>query len=90
VFRCSNKDIIALDNEAAPKDATPLLHEVLRDGKLIQNLPSIHESRKYTAQCLAQLPEEFHDLTHSAAYEVQLSDELTKLHQEIAAKVSPH
>jgi nicotinate phosphoribosyltransferase len=90
VYRFQNRDVIALDDEPPSKDGVPLLQDVLKNGKLIRDLPPIEESRKYAAECLSYFPENFHDLTHPADYDVQLSDALTNLHKQIADKVRSH
>jgi nicotinate phosphoribosyltransferase len=84
------KDLISLDSELPPKNGIPLLETYVQDGKLIRSLPSLTETQKFTKENLAQLPQQFHELTKPAEYEVTHSDNLKALHDSIAAQLKSH
>jgi nicotinate phosphoribosyltransferase len=83
-------DLIALEDEPAPKNGAPLLKHVVKNGKLVSELPPIEESRKHALTNLARLPMEFHDLQKPAKYEVGLSEKLSDLYNSIAHRVGSH
>jgi len=59
------RDTIALADETAP--GTPLLHEVMRDGRRVAPLPSLAESRDHCRVSVMRLPAALHEL--SGAYD---------------------
>lgn len=56
------KDVIGLATEKAPAGARALLRPVIRDGKLIEALPSLAAVRETAAAKLVQLPPGFKDI----------------------------
>ena len=84
------RDLIALDSEPAPKNGIPLLETYFQDGKLVRSLPPLTETQKFAIENLAKLPEQFHELTKPAEYEVAHSDNLKALHESIAAQLKSH
>jgi nicotinate phosphoribosyltransferase len=50
-------DLIALENEASPEGARPLLRQVLADGRRLQQLEPLAEARERCRLTLTQLPE---------------------------------
>ena len=88
VFRMSDGDLdtgdtIARADEDLP--GRPLLGPVMRDGKRIT--PSTHnltETRRYTAEQMARLPESVRDLPEAdPPYPVETSPALNAYHQEV-------
>lgn len=80
------KDIIALEDEKID-DATPLLLQYLKDGKLIQKLPTLFEIRKYHQKQIASLSERFKKISNEKVeYPVFLSKKLKKTMKELQNK----
>jgi nicotinate phosphoribosyltransferase len=71
------RDVIALADESAVCE--PLLMEVVENGKLSYNLPSLGQIRAVASENLSKLPEEYKTLTNAPAYPVELSLKLREL-----------
>jgi nicotinate phosphoribosyltransferase len=84
------RDLIALENEPAPQHGIPLLEDVIKNGALVRELPTIEDSRKFAHDNLSHLSNEFHDLKKAAQYEINLSEKLIDLHKRIAGEIAPH
>ena len=56
-----------------------LLQPIMRDGKLVNPLPSLMDSRNHTAEQLAQLPPALKRLEPAGPYEVRISEALGEL-----------
>lgn len=71
------KDVIGLATEKVPGGARALLRPVIRDGKLIEAMPSLKTVRETAAVQLAQLPSGFKDIdkkrTGKAGYTAAIS-----------------
>ena len=82
--KCFIKDIIALEDEKID-NATPLLLQYLKDGKLIQKLPSLFEIRKYHQKQITSLSERFKKISNEEVeeYPVFLSIKLKKLMKKL-------
>jgi nicotinate phosphoribosyltransferase len=77
------KDIIALEDEKID-NATPLLLQYLKDGKLIQKLPTLCEIRKYHQKQIASLSERFKKISNEKVeYPVFLSGKLKRIMKEL-------
>jgi nicotinate phosphoribosyltransferase len=83
-------DLITLDDESPPENGFPLLEVVIKNGKLTKDLPDLNESRKNAIHSLVHFPQAFHDVTNIATYDVQLSQKLIHLHNQIAHKIVTH
>ena len=70
-------DVIAAADEPPVSDG-PLLKPVMRSGVLIEPLPSLAESQRYTQRQLAELPPQFKALREPAPYPVRYSVELER------------
>ncbi len=85
VYRCVDDaglysgDTIALATEPPPSDATPLLGEVMRDGRILSPHPTLDESRATFIRNFAALPEAYKALRGAAVYPVDLSPAITEL-----------
>ena len=95
VYRCADDaglysgDTIALATEAPPSAATPLLDEVMRDGRILRPHPTLDESRATFTRNFAALPEAYKALRGTATYPVQLSPAITELQTRITEAVHP-
>ncbi len=65
----------------------PLLVDVLKDGSLVCDIPSLEEMRRARRQDLERLDVGVKRLVNPHTYHVSLSDELWKLKQEMIRKV---
>ncbi|HEY9584597.1 MAG TPA: nicotinate phosphoribosyltransferase [Candidatus Paceibacterota bacterium] len=71
-------DTIALENEKT--GGKPLLQEVMRNGKVVKNLPDIESLKKYTLNQLKTLPDYLKVLEESKkTYPVRISDKIESL-----------
>jgi nicotinate phosphoribosyltransferase len=76
-------DVIALDSEPPPPDATPLLRRVIADGvPLPDALPPLPEIVAAATANLSALPEPYHALSGAPAYPVRFSDGLLALREQ--------
>jgi len=70
------RDLLSLAEEPCPEGAAPLLQCYMRDGKVIDELPSLDEIRHSTASELKRLAPPLHQLESAQAYPVELSQKL--------------
>jgi nicotinate phosphoribosyltransferase len=80
------RDTIALRSEAMDA-GTPLLQPVMAEGRIIQPLPSLAESRDYFHDQFARLPEAHKDLQDPAPYPVSLSPGLQDLQSRVVQQI---
>jgi nicotinate phosphoribosyltransferase len=81
------KDIIVLEEEKID-NATPLLLQYLKEGQLIQKLPSLHEIKKYHQNQMSSLPEKFKKIGHEKVkYPIYLSRKLQKIIQKLKKEI---
>lgn len=80
-------DIIQLDHESAPANAKDLLTFVLREGRLVYNIPSLAETRARALDSLESLPPDYARLSTEQDYPVRLSEELTTLARLTALRI---
>lgn len=79
VVRFADRDLLCLDHEAWQAERAggrPLLTEVLRDGILVRDLPTLTDSRARRARELAAFPATVRDLDRPEPWPVALSDAL--------------
>lgn len=83
VYRVKDKDgfykedILCLEGEKI--EAEPLLICVMKDGKIIYNLPNLAEIQKFLRENLDRLPLQFKRLKDKSFYPVKISPRLKKL-----------
>ena len=81
------KDIIVLEEEKID-NATPLLLQYLKEGQLIQKLPTLHEIKKYHQKQISSLPERFKKISHEKVkYPIYLSRKLQKIIKELKKEI---
>jgi len=78
-------DLIAIENEMLPS-AEPLLSEVMRGGRLINQLPGLENIRARAAEGVSYLHPRYRKLTDAAAYPVRYSDRLEEARSELMSK----
>jgi len=81
VYRSDGFDTLALEGEKA--EGRPLLRKCVSAGKLVEELPTIHESREYATRNLKSLPLELRRIDEAVPYEVKISDELGSLTERL-------
>ncbi len=80
------KDIISLDDEAV-ENAEPLLEQVVKNGKIVCERPTLDEIRQTAAQNFSKLPDKYRKLDGSPAYPVEFSPGLAALRETIVEKI---
>ncbi|MDD5473508.1 MAG: nicotinate phosphoribosyltransferase [Candidatus Methanoperedens sp.] len=80
------KDVISLDDEAV-ENAEPLLEQVVKNGKIVCERPTLDEIRQTVAQNFSKLPDKYKKLDGSPAYPVELSPGLAALRKTIVEKI---
>jgi nicotinate phosphoribosyltransferase len=76
-------DEIALEDEPAPKGSTALLQKYLEQGKLIREIPPLHETREFHRQQVGLLPFKFTSIVPTAeSFPVLFSERLKRFMQE--------
>ena len=79
-------DVIGLSDEIH-HDSRPLLQPVLKRGQPIAPQPSIHDSRSYCLQRVAELPAGVRQLRDWDAYPVSISDRLRSTSRMVETRV---
>jgi len=77
------EDILALENEAPPPHANPILLRILVRGRRARKLPSIQESRRRAKNEVSRLPSRFKELENPQPSPVRLSSRLQTLAESL-------
>jgi nicotinate phosphoribosyltransferase len=86
VYRYPDRDVVALYNECNREfEGEPLLRPVLAEGKLIEPLPKLAESRARAVAAVSHLPEELRQLNVTVGRRVEVSDRLLALADSVRA-----
>ncbi len=80
------RDVIALRDEDLA-GARPLLKPVMRQGRIVQPLPSLNDSREHFQAQFTHLPEPYKALENPPAYPVELSPGLKDLQSRVETKL---
>jgi nicotinate phosphoribosyltransferase len=84
------RDILALASEDQNHGARPLLQQVIQNGDLIVELPSLQDIAQRTAQSVASLPGSVRQVYDPAPYNVEVTTDLDTLMKSVRKKtVSP-
>ncbi len=78
------KDIICAYDESF--DGKPLLKQYIKDGKLVEELPSLKEIQQKAINSLNSLPEEFKDITKTVYYLPEISPKIENEIKELQEK----
>jgi nicotinate phosphoribosyltransferase len=74
-----SKDIIGLFSEKAPKNTTPLLEPVIKNGALVKELPEISTIRRYAGERLHSLPAHCLNIPNGRYLKVEFSEGIMRL-----------
>ncbi|MCZ7403207.1 MAG: nicotinate phosphoribosyltransferase [Candidatus Methanoperedens sp.] len=80
------KDIISLDDEIVD-NAEPLLKQVVKNGKIICNRPSLDMIRQRAALNFLHLPEKYKKLDQAPVYPVEFSRKLVALREKVIERI---
>ncbi len=78
-------DVLSIEDDR--HDGTPLIHQVMRNGRRIGRAPGLSEIRDRAAEELARLPEALRRLEPGALYPVQIADHLRDLAAEVDRRI---
>jgi nicotinate phosphoribosyltransferase len=79
------KDIIGLEDEEI--EGERLLREVMKDGRITCEMPTLQEIREATLENLSKLPEKYKRLRNPSSYPVELSNRLTKIRSQVVDRL---
>jgi len=85
VFRKEGSDTVALSDEKLV--GTPLIELVIKEGRVVKELPSPQEIRDYFLEEFSKFPEELKDIHTSFRYPVLISEKLEGLYKELKDKL---
>ncbi|NJD78030.1 MAG: nicotinate phosphoribosyltransferase [Candidatus Methanoperedens sp.] len=80
------KDVISLDEEAF-ENAKPLLEQVVKNGRIICDRPSLDEIRKRALKNFSCLPDKYNKLEGAPGYPVEFSSGLIELRERIIENI---
>ncbi len=80
------KDIIGLDHEIVD-NGLPLLKQIVKNGSIIYDSPSLDGIRKMVSKNLSNLPDKYKGIDGAPAYPVEFSYSLIKLREKIIEKI---
>lgn len=76
------RDIIALDTEPAPVGSRTLLTPWIMEGRLVRDMPDLHQIRSQAMENLHAIPDWLKALTPDRAYDVEFSDDMHQLRED--------
>jgi nicotinate phosphoribosyltransferase len=76
------KDIIALADEPAPENGRALSSPWVQEGRLVRDMPELHEIREYALGNIHGLPDSLKQLAPAEPYPVEWSDGMLRLRDE--------
>ncbi|MHA2429985.1 MAG: nicotinate phosphoribosyltransferase [Promethearchaeota archaeon] len=80
------EDILRLDEEPEVPNSKPLLIPIMRDGKLIYELPKIDEIRQYYLKNMETLPKGYKVLKENHLFKLKISQKLESLTESLKGK----
>ncbi len=89
VYNENNKfkeDILALKDEDPPENSNPLLIPIIKDGKLVYNLPKLEEIRGFCLNNIKHLPNTLKQLDKIQIKKVTTSEQLNSLMDDFIKK----
>ncbi len=92
VFRIYDKngifkeDILALSEEAPPSNSEALLIPVMKNGKLVDELPKLDEIQQYYLNNIKKLPDQYKTLKETDIFKLKISEQLKKLTKSLKEK----
>jgi nicotinate phosphoribosyltransferase len=79
------KDIIGLENETIRGER--LLKEVMKDGRIACEMPTLEMTRETTLKNLSELPEKYKRLRNPSRYRIELSSRLTSRRNQVSNRL---
>ncbi|MGD0160400.1 MAG: nicotinate phosphoribosyltransferase [Candidatus Bathyarchaeia archaeon] len=79
------KDVIGLENERIEGEC--LLKEVMKDGQVTCEMPTLELIRKTTLKNLSELPEKYKRLRNPSRYSVELSSRLASRRNQVSERL---
>ena len=79
------KDIVGLEDEEITGER--LLRRIMRNGKMICELPSLQKIRETARESLSKLPTKYHRLRKAAVYHVEPSEKLANIVDQLEEKL---
>jgi nicotinate phosphoribosyltransferase len=86
VFRLTDHDVIAMQEECSGMRGEPLLRPIMAAGELLESLPDVRGARSHAAASIARLPKELLALRTPVPYRVDVSERLLTLTDEVRRK----
>ncbi|TES95011.1 MAG: nicotinate phosphoribosyltransferase [Promethearchaeota archaeon] len=92
IYRIYNKqgefieDFLTLDNEPAPPNSEALLILVVKEGRLITELPNLNNIQQYYNENIKKLPNKFKELEENHIFKVRISKKLSDLTKSLTEK----
>lgn len=84
------RDVIALDTEPAPVGSRTLLMPWIMEGRLVRDMPDIHQIRATAMEHIHGMPEWMQALTPERAYDVEFSEAMIGLRDEAIRAFGGH
>ncbi len=82
------EDILSLENEPSPSNSEALLIPIMKNGKLITELPKIDDIQKFYTGNIKRLPKEYMKLEEIDIFKLKISEELQNLTDSLKQKRS--
>ncbi|MHA2009463.1 MAG: nicotinate phosphoribosyltransferase [Promethearchaeota archaeon] len=73
------EDILALESEFSPNNSEPLLNPIMKNGKLINDLPNIDDIQRHYLENIKKLPEKYKKLEEIGINKLKISDKIRDL-----------
>ncbi|HEC38013.1 hypothetical protein LCGC14_0515630 [marine sediment metagenome] len=80
------EDIITIVNEPAPTNSESLLHPIMKNGRLVSNLPEIDEIQRYYFENMKKLSQIYKNLEKVHPFKIKLSKNLMELTNQLKSK----
>jgi nicotinate phosphoribosyltransferase len=80
-----SKDIVALEGERI--EGQKLLLKIIENRKLVYDIPSLEETRRFMLRDLSELPEKYRNLKEAPTYPVELSPKLGKIKNQLTSRL---
>ena len=92
IYRIYNKqgefkeDILTLNNESKPPNSEALLIPVMKEGKLVTDLPDLYNIQQFYNENIKKLPNKFKELEENHMFELRISTKLSELTNSLKEK----
>jgi nicotinate phosphoribosyltransferase len=92
IYRTFNKDgyfkedIMKLENELPPSNSEALLIPIMKQGRLIYDIPSLETTQRYYLENIEKLPDDYKVLEENHIFKLKISEQLQKLTNSLEKK----